>query len=136
MKEAQLHSTQVGRIYESGEVGHFPNRPKPLKFVTAYLGNKRLGLLGQLGWLLALAEGIRARYVLVFLPVSKLVELIWYSFSTFLNVEGEKIGFVNILFTYFYHLRAQAKKLKAKHRSVYYVGKWVLILGILWAIFW
>ena len=52
------------------------------------------------------------------------------------NVEGEKIGFVNILFTYFYHLRAQAKKLKAKHRSVYYVGKWVLILGILWAIFW
>ncbi|MBU3641442.1 aspartyl/asparaginyl beta-hydroxylase domain-containing protein [Polynucleobacter sp. Fuers-14] len=52
------------------------------------------------------------------------------------NVEGEKIGFVNILFTYFYHLRAQAKKLKAKHRSVYYIGKWVLILGILWAIFW
>jgi beta-hydroxylase len=52
------------------------------------------------------------------------------------NVEGEKVGFVNILFKYFYHLRAQAKKLKAKHRSVYYVGKWVLILGILWAIFW
>lgn len=52
------------------------------------------------------------------------------------NVEGEKLGFVNILFTYFYHLRAQAKKLKAKHRSVYYIGKWVLILGILWAIFW
>ena len=52
------------------------------------------------------------------------------------NVEGEKIGFVNTLFTYFYHLRAQAKKLKAKHRSVYYIGKWVLILGILWAIFW
>jgi len=52
------------------------------------------------------------------------------------NVEGEKVGFVNILFTYFYHLRAQAKKLKAKHRSIYYVGKWVLILGILWAIFW
>jgi len=52
------------------------------------------------------------------------------------NVEGEKVGFVNVLFTYFYQLRAQAKKLKAKHRSVYYVGKWVLILGILWAIFW
>jgi beta-hydroxylase len=52
------------------------------------------------------------------------------------NVEGEKVGFVNVLFTYFYQLRAQAKKLKAKHRTVYYVGKWALILGILWAIFW
>jgi len=52
------------------------------------------------------------------------------------NVAGEKVGFVNVLFTYFYQLRAQAKKLKAKHRSVYYLGKWVLILGILWAIFW
>jgi beta-hydroxylase len=52
------------------------------------------------------------------------------------NVEGEKVGFVNILFKYFYHLRAQAKKLKAKQRGVYYIGKWVLILGILWAIFW
>lgn len=52
------------------------------------------------------------------------------------NVAGEKVGFVNILFGYFYHLRAQAKKLKAKHRSVYYIGKWVLVLGILWAIFW
>jgi beta-hydroxylase len=52
------------------------------------------------------------------------------------NVAGEKLGFVNILFGYFYHLRAQAKKLKAKQRSVYYIGKWALILGILWAIFW
>ena len=52
------------------------------------------------------------------------------------NVEGEKVGFVNILFKYFYHLRAQAKKLKAKHRGTYYIGKWVLILGILWALFW
>ena len=52
------------------------------------------------------------------------------------NVAGEKVGFINILFSYFYHLRAQAKKLKAKQRSVYYIGKWVLILGILWAIFW
>ena len=52
------------------------------------------------------------------------------------NVEGEKVGFVNILFNYFYHLRAQAKKLKAKHRGTYYIGKWVLILGILWALFW
>jgi beta-hydroxylase len=52
------------------------------------------------------------------------------------NVEGEKVGFLNILFKYFYQLRAQAKKLKAKQRKVYYIGKWILILGILWAIFW
>ncbi|OYY52901.1 MAG: aspartyl beta-hydroxylase [Polynucleobacter sp. 35-46-207] len=52
------------------------------------------------------------------------------------NVEGEQVGFVNVLFKYFYHLRAQAKKLKATHRQIYYIGKWVLILGILWAIFW
>lgn len=52
------------------------------------------------------------------------------------NVEGEQVGFVNVLFKYFYHLRAQAKKLKASHRSVYYLSKWVLILGILWALFW
>jgi beta-hydroxylase len=52
------------------------------------------------------------------------------------NVEGEQVGFVNVLFKYFYYLRSQAKKLKASHRTVYYVGKWVLILGILWAIFW
>jgi len=52
------------------------------------------------------------------------------------NVEGEKVGFVNVLFKYFYHLRSLAKQLKAKHRPVYYIGKWVLILGILWALFW
>jgi beta-hydroxylase len=52
------------------------------------------------------------------------------------NVEGEKVGFVNVLFNYFYHLRAQAKRLKAKHRGTYYIGKWVLILAILWALFW
>uniref|UniRef100_UPI0040486D6B aspartyl/asparaginyl beta-hydroxylase domain-containing protein n=1 Tax=Polynucleobacter sp. TaxID=2029855 RepID=UPI0040486D6B len=52
------------------------------------------------------------------------------------NVEGEQVGLVNVLFKYFYQLRAQAKKLKASHRSVYYLAKWVLILGILWALFW
>ena len=52
------------------------------------------------------------------------------------NVAGEKVGAVNVLFKYFYQLRAEAKKLKASHRTIYYIGKWVLILGILWAIFW
>jgi beta-hydroxylase len=74
---------------------------------------------------------------------TKLVQLLnrWFgryvmSAASSQNVEGERVGFVNVLFKYFYHLRAQAKKLKAKHRSVYYIGKWVLILGILYAIFW
>ena len=74
---------------------------------------------------------------------TKLVQVInrWFgryvmSAASSQNEVGEQVGFVNRLFWYFYQLRAQAKKLKAKHRSVYYIGKWVLILGILWAIFW
>ena len=74
---------------------------------------------------------------------TKLVQLFnrWFgryvmSAASSQNVEGEKLGFVNILFKYFYHLRAQAKKLKAKQRSIYYISKWILILGILWALFW
>ena len=52
------------------------------------------------------------------------------------NVEGESVGFVNILFAYFYRLRIQTKRLKASHRGIYYLCKWVLILGILWLLFW
>jgi beta-hydroxylase len=52
------------------------------------------------------------------------------------NVDSEEVGFVNVLFSYVYHLRSKAKELKAKQRSIYYIGKWVLILGILWLLFW
>jgi beta-hydroxylase len=52
------------------------------------------------------------------------------------NVEGESLGFVNVLFTYFYRLRMQTKKLKASHRQIYYIGKWVLIFGLIWLLFW
>jgi len=52
------------------------------------------------------------------------------------NVEGESLGFVNVLFTYFYRLRMQTKKLKASHREIYYIGKWVLIIGFIWLLFW
>jgi beta-hydroxylase len=52
------------------------------------------------------------------------------------NVDSEQVGFVNVLFGYVYHLRNKAKQLKAKQRSLYYIGKWVLILGILWLLFW
>ena len=52
------------------------------------------------------------------------------------NVEAEQVGFVNVLFAYVYHLRSMAKQLKAKNRSVYYITKWILILGIIWLLFW
>jgi len=52
------------------------------------------------------------------------------------NIDGESVGFLNILFAYFYQLRIQTKRLKASHRGIYYLCKWVLILGILWLLFW
>ena len=52
------------------------------------------------------------------------------------TVEGESLGFVNVLFTYFYRLRMQTKKLKASYREIYYIGKWVLIISLVWLIFW
>lgn len=51
------------------------------------------------------------------------------------NVEGEPVGALNKFFFHFYKLRASAKNLKAKSRTAYYVGKWALILGVLYLIF-
>jgi beta-hydroxylase len=51
------------------------------------------------------------------------------------NVEGEPIGALNKLFFYFYRLRLRAKTLKASHRRAYYAGKWLLVLGLLYVIF-
>lgn len=51
------------------------------------------------------------------------------------NVEGEPVGGLNKFFFHFYQLRTKAKALKARNRTAYYVGKWVLIGGLLWAIF-
>ena len=52
------------------------------------------------------------------------------------NVEGESVGWLNHFFSLAYHLRVQGKKLKASNRSLYYLSKWVAILGALWLIFW
>ncbi|HZE92100.1 MAG TPA: aspartyl/asparaginyl beta-hydroxylase domain-containing protein [Rhizobacter sp.] len=52
------------------------------------------------------------------------------------NIEAEAVGGINRFFEYAYRVRLQAKKLKASHRSLYYAGKWALILGLLWALFW
>lgn len=52
------------------------------------------------------------------------------------NTETEEVGGINRLFHHLYQLRLKAKALKASHRSVYYAGKWAIILGLLWALFW
>jgi len=52
------------------------------------------------------------------------------------NVNGEPIGGINKVFAHAYKLRAMAKELKLRQRKLYFFGKWVLILGLLWAIFW
>ncbi|MFN5447314.1 MAG: lipid A hydroxylase LpxO, partial [bacterium] len=52
------------------------------------------------------------------------------------NIEGEGIGLLNRFFALFYQLRLQGKKLKAFNSRLYYLLKWVAILGLLWLIFW
>lgn len=52
------------------------------------------------------------------------------------NTEVESVGGINRFFHYLYQLRLKAKELKARQRKLYYTGKWVLIGGLLWALFW
>jgi len=52
------------------------------------------------------------------------------------NVEGEGVGFLNQLFSGFYKLRLKAKQLKEYNSRLYYLLKWVAILGLLWWLFW
>ena len=53
------------------------------------------------------------------------------------NTEAEEsVGGINRFFHYAYQLRVKAKQLKADHRGLYYAGKWLLIGGLLWALFW
>lgn len=47
------------------------------------------------------------------------------------NTEGEPVGALNRFFRHAYLLRTRAKALKASHRRLYYVGKWLLIGGLL-----
>jgi len=51
------------------------------------------------------------------------------------NEAGERVGGINRFFQVAYKARLQAKKLKATHRRLYYVSKWVAILGGLYLIF-
>ena len=52
------------------------------------------------------------------------------------NVEGEGVGLLNQLFSGFYTLRLKAKQLKEYNSRLYYLLKWVAILGLLWWLFW
>ena len=52
------------------------------------------------------------------------------------NVAGEPIGGVNKVFSQGYKLRALAKEFKRGNRTAYYIGKWLMIATLVWAIFW
>jgi beta-hydroxylase len=52
------------------------------------------------------------------------------------NTEAEGVGGINRFFRYAYQARAWAKDVKQSHRALYYLGKWALIIGLLWLLFW
>jgi beta-hydroxylase len=51
------------------------------------------------------------------------------------NVPGDKVGVLNRLFGVLYYLRLPAKALKRRNKYVYYAGKWLLLGGIVYFVF-
>jgi beta-hydroxylase len=51
------------------------------------------------------------------------------------NVEGERVGAVNKIFGYVYHVRLLGKRLKAWNRKVYYLVKYALFGGLVYLVF-
>jgi beta-hydroxylase len=51
------------------------------------------------------------------------------------NVDGEKVGALNKAFEYIYRIRLLGQRMKAWNRTAYYLVKWGLIGGVVWAIF-
>jgi beta-hydroxylase len=47
------------------------------------------------------------------------------------NEEGERVGWLNRIFSYVYHVRLEGKRMKAWNKRVYYAVKYLLIGGIL-----
>jgi beta-hydroxylase len=75
---------------------------------------------------------------LYFAPVrwfNRLFARIVMTASATQNVEGEPVGALNKFFFYAYKLRLWGKALKARSRPTYYIGKWALILGLLYWLF-
>ena len=52
------------------------------------------------------------------------------------NTEVEGVGGINRFFHHAYQVRAKAKTFKQEHRHLYYLGKWSLIVSLLWWLFW
>lgn len=52
------------------------------------------------------------------------------------ETEAESVGVINRFFRHLYALRLKAKALKASNRRLYYVGKWALIVALVWLLFW
>jgi beta-hydroxylase len=51
------------------------------------------------------------------------------------NVAGEKVGLVNQIFSYVYHVRLLGKRVKERSRFAYYAIKWLMIGVVLAAIY-
>jgi beta-hydroxylase len=51
------------------------------------------------------------------------------------NMPGEHVGVLNRIFEYVYKVRIVGTRIKAWNRTVYYLLKWLLIGGLLYAIF-
>jgi beta-hydroxylase len=52
------------------------------------------------------------------------------------NTEVESVGVINRVFGQIYKVRLAAKRVKTSNKTLYYFGKWLLIGGLLWALFW
>ena len=51
------------------------------------------------------------------------------------NETGDRTGALNLVFRYVYSVRLLGKQLKTWNRTVYYIVKWCLFVGIFYAIF-
>jgi beta-hydroxylase len=65
----------------------------------------------------------------------------WYK-NTFIsasqteNIAGDKVGWLNRLFSLVYYLRVPGKSLKHRFRALYYVVKWLIVIGVAYWLFW
>jgi beta-hydroxylase len=51
------------------------------------------------------------------------------------NVEGEKVGVLNKIFSVVYHVRLLGKRIRAYNKTLYYTIKYILLGALLYAIF-
>ncbi len=64
----------------------------------------------------------------------------WYK-NTFIraaqteNMAGDHVGWLNRIFSVVYYLRVPGKALKKRNRTLYYVVKWLVVIGLVYAIF-